>query len=353
MVLPNPCRLPRRGRPRRAFTLIELITAASMMTLMMLGVVQIFGIITETASQAQGAAFAMEQGRALLDAMYRDIRGFDRTGYLKIQKSDTDASGVPGTYTDPGVPATAPLQEGVPVMSGANAVTWYSTDCLALTTVGYFTGQKAETNRATGAEVVYSSNVLTPDKRFTLKPSATPNVDPRRGVLARAVWLLGPTGGTTKNDSDISAAAVLADLGSGKTPDRLSMPAPEGADTVALAVSPVQITPLLTRGTTSTNFATTNLWQLRRVAACCISEFMVETFEDVASGSTTTPQWTRRAWTVVPIGPNSSASADKLGPGAIRVTIAIHDPADRKPSTGASGRYEGFALQEIFWFSDP
>jgi len=359
MVLSSPCRIARRFRPGRGFTLVELITAASLMTIMMLGVVQIFGIITETASQAQGAAYALEEGRALMDALQRDIRGFDRLGYFKVQISDTSASGVPDPNAkDPGIP-TVPPKAGLPVMSNLPekdyTIRWYSSDCLALTTIGYFEGQKGDsTKKAAGAEVVYTPNVKTPDRRFALN-SPTPNVDPRRGVLARAAWIIGPTGspvGQTSNADDVSEAKALADLGSGLTPDRLGKP--EGKDSSStLAVSPVQVAPLLTSGMSSINVGPTgNVWQLRRVAACCLSEFMVEVPDTAATG-TIWSKWVRRAWTATPISAASGASVDKECPRAIRVTIAIHDPSDRKPSTGPSGRFEGYALQEIFWISDP
>ena len=352
MILQGPCRNRRRFRPRRGFTLVELITAASLMSLMMLGVVQIFGIITQTATEAQGAAFAMEQGRALMDAIHRDIRGFDRSGYFKIQVSDTDVSGLPGAFTDPGIPSTPP-KPGVHVF-WEHPITWYSSDCLALTSVGFAEGQNNNTiKRATGAEVVYTTNVLTPVSRLTVSNN---RVDPRRGVLARAAWVIGPTGGatgTTSNADDTSAARVLADigLGTGRTPDRLMQP--DGKDTTnALAVSPVQVTPILTGGGATSGGS---LWQVRRAAACCVSEFRIDALEIITSGTPAVArtQWTRRPWTIVPTPPGATSGGDAECPRAIRVTVAFHDPADKRPTPGASGRYEGYALQETFWIGDP
>ena len=34
------------------------------------------------------------------------------------------------------------------------------------------------------------------------------------------------------------------------------------------------------------------------------------------------------------------------------VTVAFHDPADRKPIRSAA-RAQGYAFQEIFWLTDP
>jgi hypothetical protein len=338
----------RRLRPARGFTLVELITAASLMTVMMVGVVQIFAIITEAAGQAQGNAYAMEQGRAIMDSIHRDIRGFDRLGYLRIQKSDTSVTGAPGTYTRPTPPTTRP-KPGVPILA---PISWYSSDCLALTSVNYWEGQMGGTSlrRSAGAEVVYTSNVKTPTTRFTVAGQA---LGPRRGILARGVWVVGgsTTTGTGLNASDGSLAPTMADLASGMMQSRLELP--EGIDTTTSAVSPLSITPLSTAS--STGWAQANeasgssTWQLRRVAACCLSEFLVEVLPTPTSGA---PVWDRRNWSVKPIATGSTV-IDKECPRAIRVTIAIHDPSDKKPSTGPSSRYEGFALQEVFWISDP
>jgi len=281
-----------------------------------------------------------------MDAIHRDIRGFDRSGYFKIQVSDTDVSGLHGAFTDPGIPSTPPAP-GVHIF-WENPITWYSSDCLALTSVGFAEGQNNTTiKRATGAEVVYTTNVRTPVSRLTVNNN---KVDPRRGVLARAAWIIGPKDvtGTTSNADDTSAARVLADigLGTGRTPDRLNRP--EGKDaTNALAVSPVQVTPILTGGGATSGG---NIWQVRRAAACCASEFRIDALEIITSGTPAVArtQWTRRPWAIMPV-----TSADAECPRAIRVTVAFHDPADKRPTPGASGRYEGYALQEVFWIGDP
>jgi type II secretory pathway pseudopilin PulG len=351
MVLPRHDRR-RRPRPTRGFTLVELITAASLMTLMMMGVVQIFAIVTETAAQAQGNAFALEQGRALMDAIHRDIRGFDRLGYFKIQYSDTDETGVPVTHFTPKPPLTRPAIRGLPIFNGntgdSAAITWYSTDCLALSTIGYQEGQwPTILKNSTGAEVVYTANVKTPINRLVLSSGAT---DPRRGLVSRSAWLISPTpisggqpltGGAQDSD-DMSQAKVLADLESGTSGilDRLDG---KGKRT-SPSVSFVTVNP-----TTSANpIPSSDPWQVRRVAASCTSEFLVECL-DLAASTLPPVQWTRKDWSVTPTSTGTVVEC----PRAIRVTVAIHDPGDKKPATGASKRYEGFALQEIFWIGDP
>jgi len=335
-----------RFRRRRGFTLVELITAASLMTLMMMGVVQIFAIITETASQAQGSAYAMEQGRALLDSIHRDIRGFDRMGYFKIQKSDTKEDGTPGTFTVPSVPTQRPAL-GAPVFA-SNPITWYSTDCLALTSVGFWEGQTGNARRYTGAEVVYSANVRTPTNRFEVQAGSGSalTVDPRRGLIGRGVWVLTGTDQATggSDSDDRSKAAVMADLVSAGATAKKRLDQPDSTPG-ANAVPRLSVKPMTSFGMSSSP------WQFRRVAASCASEFLVEALNIPAAGA---PNWPlpRVAWATNPIKDTDTAT-DPECPRAIRVTVAIHDPSDKKPSTGPSGRYEGYALQEVFWISDP
>jgi hypothetical protein len=337
-----------RFRQRRGFTLVELITAASLMTLMMMGVVQIFAIVTETASQAQGSAYAMEQGRALLDSIHRDIRGFDRLGYFKIQKSDTNDAGAPITATLPSLPTQRPAL-GAPVFA-LNPITWYSTDCLALTSVGFWEGQMGSSTprRYTGAEVVYSANVKTPTTRFQVQAGtgSALTVDPRRGLIGRGVWLLTGTDQTAggSDSDDRSRAAVMAGLVSaGKK--RLDLT--DSKDTSnTLAVPKLSIQPMTSFGVSSSP------WQFRRVAASCASEFLVEALDISTTGTPNWPLPRTTAWTTNPIVSGDTATSPEC-PRAIRVTVAIHDPSDKKPSTGPSGRYEGYALQEVFWISDP
>ena len=341
----------RRLRSMRGFTLVELITAASLMTLMMVGVVQIFAIITETASQAQGNAYAMEQGRALMDTIHRDLRGFDRNGYFKIQKWDTKVDGTTQSSTPVVSPPATRPDPGIPIFNGTNVVTWYAADCLALTSVNFYEGQKGDNPRrkTTGAEVVYSANVLTPTRRFEVTAGGQ-NVDPRRGILARGTWLIGQGGagltGTGQDDSDGSAAVTLSDFAANRKSDRLTL------KPAATYVSPIAVTPLSSAAGWSS--VSGNVWQLSRVATCCTSEFRVEALNVLLTGALPAPPispWDRKEVSVAPLSGTGGAGYEC--PRAIRVTVAIHDPNDKAPKTGPSRRYEGFGLQEVFWISDP
>jgi hypothetical protein len=337
-----------RPVPRRAFTLVELVTAASLMTVMMLGVVQIFGFITQTASDAQGLVFALEQERALLDTIHRDLRGLDRTGYLRIQTTDIKPDGSTGSFSRPLVPRVIP-PEGQPVF-WQSPIDWYCNDLLAMTTVGSFWEKRtddrtAAAETATGAEVVYSSDVKTPDARLRVGSGmSAPQVDQRRNLLARGVWVFRGTDNWTGNwqgagtDMDVrSKADVMARLAGTANMDRVSSVAGVGG-----FVSPIAVWPITGSG------APQYSWTLRRVATSCTSEFFVEIL-DVSSDSSV--KWARQALTVRPQAAGAATVVDC--PRAIRVTVAVHDPNDTKPAVGMSKRYEGYALQEVFWIGDP
>ena len=331
-----------RPVPRRAFTLVELVTAASLMTVMMLGVVQIFGFITQTASDAQGLIFALEQERALLDTIHRDLRGLDRTGYLRIQTTDIKVDGTTGSFPRPLVPRAAP-PEGQPVF-WQFPIDWYCNDLLAMTTVGSFWEKRtddrtATAETATGAEVVYSSNVKTPENRLRIGPGmSAPQVDQRRNLLARGVWVFRGTESGAGTDMDVrSKADVMARLAGTANMDRVSSVAGAGG-----FVSPIKVYPITGIG------APQYSWMLRRVATSCTSEFFVEIL-DVSTDNNV--KWARQVLTVRPQAAGAATVVDC--PRAIRVTVAVHDPNDTKPAVGTSKRYEGYALQEVFWIGDP
>ena len=317
---------------------MELVTAASLMTVMMLGVVQIFAYVTQTASNAQGLTFALEQERAVLDTIHRDLRGLDRAGYLRIQTANVKANGTTGTLTTRTLPTTLP-PAGRDVF-WENPMTEYCNDLLAMTTVGAFWEKRSDNpadtpDTATGAEVVYSSNVKTPNARLRFGAATSPpDVDQRRNLVARGVWVFcGKSGvGTGTDTDDRSKAAVLAETSAS---DRVSQNLGSGG-----LVSPVAIYPFTSSGAPQ-NYA----WTLRRVGASCASEFFVEVLDTTTSGVA----WSRKQMTIKPV----AFGATDVCPRAIRVTIAVHDPSDIKPVVGPSGRYEGYALQEVFWIGDP
>jgi hypothetical protein len=93
---------------------------------------------------------------------------------------------------------------------------------------------------------------------------------------------------------------------------------------------------------------------LRRVAGSCTSEFYVEYLSWDNSGDY---KWKRGFVDIkrhLPFDINGTATTIAGGcPRAIRVTVAIHDPDDRKPLTAGVNRFQGYALQEVYWIRDP
>jgi len=302
--------LRRPTAARRGFTLVELVTAASLMTVMMLGVIQIFRIVTRTAGDAEAVHFAQQQARCLMDRLRLDIRGLSRDGYLRIVKT------------------------GVPVSTGP-----YSADTLAMTTIGERTGIASGgiATKAAAAEVLYTSHVPMGDDGAVPYVQLGAAYDLRRGVLARGEWLIAGRAGSSQDRDDISAAAYLSTLYAQPTQDRISK-----AGTTTHGRGQVRIWPWKEKtGQSDVRFS------LRRVMASCVSEFCVEYFDPV------TDKWVGGAPTV--FGQDLFYYAGKAAPPAIRVTAALHDPDDRSsPPIGAPAafRFAGYAVQETYWITD-
>jgi len=317
-----------RANRRRGFTLVELVTAASLMTVIMLGVVQVFGIIMQTTSDAEGIHFAQQQLRALLNRLHNDLRGMTREGYLKIRR-------VPAAQTKDYLD-TGP----------------YSRDTLAFVTIGQCTSAfDPQPYEGTAAEVVYTNNVLTPNQALKVE---TRDVDARRGILARGQWMMtGKPGGNAGPWDDDSRLKYCCDLFADQQRTVGGMGA--GQDRVSSAGQQVRVEPWI-----ATEGPPPHPGTLKRVMACCVSEFHVEIFEPDASGapgstgyfeSTISPRNYTWSWRPDPAG------TIKTWPRALRVTVAVHDPSDAEPPQRDSGgkvkRFRGFALQEVFWLTDP
>ena len=300
------------------------------MTVIMLGVVQVFGIVMQTASDAQGIHFAQQQLRALLNRLHNDLRGMTREGYLKIRRGSTQ----PGDpfYTFNPAPAN-------PMPASA-----YACDTLAFVTIGQCASAFAEpAYEGTAAEVVYTNNVKTPDN--PLNVDGRP-VDARRGILGRGQWMMTGKTGSAGDFQDTSAASYLCDLFKNQQNSG-------GGDRISNSGGYVQVYPWTTMEGFPTDLSHTKT--LKRVMASCVSEFHVEAFDPKADTTgyfdITNNQydytWSTCLEAGVPVN-------DKAWPRAIRVTVAVHDPADNElPQAGADNRFRGFALQEVFWLTDP
>jgi hypothetical protein len=303
---------------------VELVTAASLMTVLMLGVVQIFGIITTTATEAEGIHFAHQQGRALFNQLRNDLRGMSREGYLQITNT---------LKTDP------------------QGTGQYRADTLAFVTVGSCISSGWSGNPYDGAvsEVVYTTNVLTDQTLWRINAAAGEvAVYPRKGVLGRGQWILSATedAGAAADLDDRSGAAYLFEMFSDQPPSN-----PKGLDRKAKQSGPqLRIWPWLTEAAVSAHPES-----LRRVQGSCASEFFVEAFN--VKPTTTNDNWKSVTkdwrWSTKPT--TTTGTPDRLEvhwPTAVRVTVAFHDPADNS-AVKANQRIRGVAMQETFWISDP
>ncbi|MCX5647815.1 MAG: hypothetical protein NTX40_01785 [Planctomycetota bacterium] len=283
-----------RGRPNpshgaRAFTLVELVTAASIMTIVMIGVVEIFGIVTQTATDAEAIHGAHQQMRATLDRLNRDLRGITPEGYLKIT---------------------------------AGGDSNYHSDTLAFVSVGrHFGAYDPQTCRAGAAEILYTTNVLTPTSFLTIDGKT---VDYRRGVLARSAWLMSGQAEQALETQDKAKAPYLGDLYASLG----------GTAPLSVGRTSTRVVPFLP-GDTGTPDAS-----LRRIMTTGTSEFFVEYWDNASPIG----NWTKG--TMI-FSPGSER------PRAIRVTLAVHSPDDRGPLPAGKNRYEGYALQETFWLGNP
>ncbi len=306
----------RRGA-RGGFTLVELVTAAALMSMMMVGVIEVFQIITEAAAEAEAISYSQQQLRGLFDTLHRDMRGLTREGYLKIDTNYCTRTSNP--------------------TQGTGTTASYAVHSLRFVSIGAWDGifeSRGETH-GTAAEVCYTANVTyvpgNPSS-FRQVQGRSQKEDIRRGVIARGAWIMGGSPGAGGDVDDASQAPYLAHVFSGGASGR--------------ANEYVYISPWL-EGEGLPDEPET----LRRVMATCAGEFYVEYWDEVGGSGTWRSQ--NKSWT--PTTPGE-------WPRAIRVTASVHDPEDTSAPNvirNASGqvvseeRHRGFALQEVFWVSDP
>ena len=296
MHTPSVCGRPNPSHGARGFTLVELVTAASIMTIIMIGVVEIFGVVTQTAAEAEAIHGAYQQMRATLDRLNRDLRGITPEGYLKI------------TNTTP---------------TGGDIN--YHSDALAFVSVGRYSGTYDPQNcRAGAAEILYTTNVTTPDAFLKI---GTNTLDYRRGVLARSAWLMsGQSNSEAAEDQDKAKASYLGSLYASLG----------GASPLSVGRTQTKVWPPLTPGKTFTN----DNYSVRRIMTTGTSEFFVE-------------YWDGSNWQNPSSGTTKTFSPGSERPRAVRVTLAVHGPDDRGPLPAGKNRYEGYALQETFWLGNP
>jgi len=350
------------ARPaRKAFTLVELVTAASLVTVMMLGVVEIFGVVVQTAGEAEGIHFAQQQMRALFDRLHNDIRGMTREGYLTIKK---------GMVIPPRAGATDYHYEETSAAHNRNYPERYGADTLAFVTIGPCQSQMNDTPRhAASAEVVYTNYVMT-DGQAILRVDGT-DVNPRRGILGRGLWLLAGTGTSTSLWGSQSQHQYLSRLFAEENAEVLNQQGGRGAtippppDIIgsggAAADGALQVDPWLSEQAKTVSHPDS----LSRVIACCVSEFYVEAFTPESMGGNyfhavhprKEATWTYRWANTYESGGEAlkydTGEAIETWPQAIRVTVAIHDPGDSGEIPEGQNRFRGYAMQETFWLGDP
>jgi len=350
-------RRPALDAARSGFTLVELVTAASLMTVLMLGVVEVFAIITTTAGEAEGIHFAQRQARATFDRLNTDIRGITREGYLQVTKGkykyDTEKASSNPVDHQPNSDANQ-----------SNANQWYACDSLALVTLGpcrseLHTGNTA--SEAACAEVLYTNHVKTDDsggqeREFLYVDDAF--VDPRLGVLARGAWILnGDVSGEAVGDpsrGDRSEYNFLGELFRGENnPEADILTSSTAIERVKSADEALHIWPWLEQDIDDLSGGATDeeTLSLNRVMGCCVSELYVEVLRQTRDDGN--DLWKSQGDTYTWSKKYDAGERPRSWPPAIRVTLVVHDPEDTGEDKDPDERYRGFAMQEIFWLGDP
>jgi type II secretory pathway pseudopilin PulG len=305
------------------FTLVELVTAASLMTILMLGVVEIFGIVTQTASEAEAQNFAFQQMRAFFDTLNRDLRGLTREGYFYLKLNRW--------YYDP--TSSTWLFAANRAVTAADQHALYG---LGFVSVGQWTGVwDTNPQSATAAELLYTTNVATPTDLLKVQNR---DVDIRRGVLGRGVWLVnGQTSGSAGQSGDhwnTGGPCFLANLLASAGYRRVA-----ATDWDRLTVWPWLAASKTVYG------GSANAPGLTRVMASCASEFYVNLWQ--AHLNSSAGGWASPAFSGTPQG-----STAVYWPTALRVTVVVHGPGSTEPLPAEQKRFQGYALQEVFFLGD-
>jgi len=344
----RPCHSRTIAAARRGggFTLVELITAASLMTVMMLGVVEIFGIVTDTASEAESQNFGNQQLRSFFDALNRDIHGMTRQGYFQTRAYSDQWNDTQKTLTQ--VPQTPNT------IDGNLALDAYPFYTLAFVSVGpwskslhtdTFDSTTKDSADALAAEVVYTNNV------WTTTSGSSPSLlqagkDPRRGVLGRGVWIMNNSSNAGSDGSDQQSGDYARSFGAAGTTTRFLVGLMADSSTSSLSGNSrikqgdgqyVTVWPALRSNT----YTSTKPGSLARAMATCATEFLVECWKE----DTTTPA--NSTW-------DKSQFTDTLNwPKAIRVTAVVTNPDTLEPLPSGQKRFQGYGMQEVYWLGDP
>lgn len=286
------------------FTIIEMIVAAVTVTVVMLGLIQVFRMATDAVSGASDAQEAYQQARGIFEMLRRDLAGLTKDGYLRIRKKELRGK------------------------AGGETAGFYSVDCLAFTSTGTHPGVSpgiSENIMAPAAELVYTTLAITPGKSWLSFPWESSPHSIRKGILARQVLIVYS--------------------------DALVDPVKQYKHDVSKATSLMQLqAPELRYGSyyiyeypySAEHKYTSRSYLLDRILATRVGEFRVEYLPDASD------TWIR--------GPSSGsitwAGSSVDWPRALRITVVIFGPEDNAPPAESpnfvNSKFRGYVFQEIF-----
>lgn len=173
----------RRSGP--AFTLVEIMAAMSLSVIILLGVVQVFKMATDSTSLAEATSDTYGVGRAIFTVLQKDLAAMAPEGYLYIQPSmllnPEDTRDNTGAYLK---------------KSSTNTMRWYNYDCLYFTAVGRFQEMGTGSNNpqdSAAAEVFYGPARRSDGGTVSPWAGSMQHADGRSVCLIRKAFLCGPT----------------------------------------------------------------------------------------------------------------------------------------------------------------
>jgi len=174
----------RRSGP--AFTLVEIMAAMSLSVIILLGVVQVFKMATDSTSLAEATSDAYGVGRAIFRVLQKDLAALSPEGYLYIQPSmllnpEDTRDDKTGEYFK---------------KSSTNTMRWCNFDCLYFTAVGRFQEMGTGSNNpqdSAAAEIFYGPARRSDGSRVSPWAGSMQHADGRSVCLIRKAFLSGPT----------------------------------------------------------------------------------------------------------------------------------------------------------------
>ncbi|MBN2581995.1 MAG: prepilin-type N-terminal cleavage/methylation domain-containing protein [Planctomycetes bacterium] len=168
------------GRRGPGFTLVEIMAAMSLAVIIMLGVVQVFRMATDSVSKAEATSDSYQMARGLFSILQKDLWATSRDGYLYVQ---------PGMLLNPDESRSS--SGTYPLSGDIDSTSAYNYDCLYFSAVGRFreVGTGSQNPDESAAAEIFYGPAYRKGKKAT-NPWASPEKDSDKQADARSVCLV-------------------------------------------------------------------------------------------------------------------------------------------------------------------